>query len=211
MRPKPAPQGDVKRAWTFRLSFSRTWNVVLVLLLALADRVVDIRRGARRKQPRGRGTYPLAFGLIGIRIRPTVGQEALLGEDLVQAVDDQGGVIALQRIGVLSFVVGAKDAAYDLACDPIVAAAFVVVLVPLPPLRAQASVLFGRHLQDRIVRQPNAGKAAAVFIKTLEQGNSFALQSGEFIACPGGEMQGKLSFGRSGCRYCGYWPDCAAT
>jgi hypothetical protein len=60
--------------------------------------IFDVGRGARCKQPRGRGGRqgPLGFGLVDLAL--VVRPQALRCEDVVLAVDDQAGVIALQRV-----------------------------------------------------------------------------------------------------------------
>src|SRR6185295_12102631 len=88
---------------------------------------------------------------------------------VVLPVDDQHGMLALQRIRIVALFGGSERAAHDLAPHVVVAAGLVVVPFPLPALRLQAAILCRRDVEDRVVAEPQAGKALAVLIKTLKE------------------------------------------
>src|SRR5215813_60080 len=88
--------------------------------------IVDVARRLGRKQPRRRGPVEaaLAFGFV-----LAVGAMTLFGESVVHAVDDQHGVIALERVGVLALLGGAESAFHQLARHVVVAAGLPVALL----------------------------------------------------------------------------------
>jgi len=78
------------------------WQVRTFLITESSRRrIVDAGRGAGGEQPRGRGERVIALAL---RFIVAVGAAALLGQHVVAAVDDQRGVVALQRVRVALLV-----------------------------------------------------------------------------------------------------------
>src|SRR5579871_4203913 len=113
-------------------------------------------------------------GAAAFHLVVAVGAVPLFGENIVHAVDDQRGVIALQRIGVRALLLGAEHPAHELALHLVFAAGLVVVPFPFAAIGLHTAAVGLRYVEDGIVAEPEAEESLAIEVKTLEQRDAFA-------------------------------------